>query len=84
MSVVVSVTVSVAVLLALNVVDLWLGRIVTRALFRLVDRLPPYRPGGRYHSRSEPKKVCIAAQETERPLTHPAPPIADNPSCRAK
>ena len=58
MSVVVSVVVGVAVLLALYAIDLWLGRVVMRALFRVVDRLPPYRPGGRYHSRSEPEKYA--------------------------
>jgi hypothetical protein len=58
MNVVVSVVVGVPVLIALYSVDLRLGRVVMRALFRLVDRLPPYRPGGRYHSRSEPEKYA--------------------------
>ncbi len=58
MSMVVLVVILAAVLLALYAVDAWLGRTVARALFRLVDRLPPYRPGGRYHSRSEPEKYA--------------------------
>jgi hypothetical protein len=58
MSVVVSVVIGVAALLVLYAVDLWLSQVVVRALFRLVNRLPPYRPGGRYHSRSEPEKYA--------------------------
>ena len=44
-----------AVLGALLITYLLLYRLMIRALFWLVDLLPPYRPGGRYHSQSAPK-----------------------------
>jgi hypothetical protein len=65
MSVFVSIVAIGATLLALYAVDLWLGRVLTQALFSLVDRLPPYRPGGRYRSRSEPKRYASARKRRD-------------------
>lgn len=41
-----------ALLAAVVALDLWLDRVVTRTLFKALDRLPPFRPGGRYRSSS--------------------------------
>lgn len=51
--------VGLAILLALSALDFWLDRVITKALFKLIDRLPPYRPGGRYRSQSEPRKYAL-------------------------
>ncbi|HEU0043078.1 hypothetical protein [Sphingomonas sp.] len=51
----VEIVIGAAVLLALLVADFLLYRLVSRALFWLVDLLPPYRPGGRYHSQATPE-----------------------------
>jgi hypothetical protein len=48
--------IAAVVLAALLVADFLFYRLVIRALFRLVDHLPSYRPGGRYRSQSEPEK----------------------------
>jgi hypothetical protein len=45
-----------ALLVALLAADFLFYRLVMRALFGLIDRLPPYRPGGRYRSQSTPEK----------------------------
>lgn len=45
-----------ALLVALLAADFLFQRLVMRALFGLIDRLPPYRPGGRYRSQSAPDK----------------------------
>lgn len=37
---------------AVMLLDLWLDRVMVRALFRILDRLPPIRRGGRYQSKS--------------------------------
>lgn len=53
-------TIFVAVLAVLLVAMLVAGRMLhplsMRALFALVDWLPPYRPQGRYRSQSTPEK----------------------------
>jgi hypothetical protein len=46
------------IIVTLLIVDFWLDRLVLRALFKLVERLPPYRPGGRYRSQSTPEKYA--------------------------
>ena len=57
-SVIVSIAIFLAVLLPLFVADFWLNRLIPRALFKLADRLPRYRPGGRYQSQSMPEKYA--------------------------
>lgn len=47
-----------AVTITLLVADLLLNRLTVRTLFALLDRLPPYRPGGRYKSQSTPEKYA--------------------------
>jgi hypothetical protein len=58
MSMTVVIASGAAVLVALLVADLTLYRLVFRALFGLVDRLPPHRPGGRYRSQSSPERYA--------------------------
>ena len=38
----------------LIIADYWLHHLVLRGLFKLLDRLPPYRRNGRYRSQSMP------------------------------
>lgn len=58
LSVIVAAVVGLAILAALLVVHFWLDRIIVRVLSKLVDRLPPYRPGGRYRSQCSPEKYA--------------------------
>ena len=46
------------VIIALLIADFLFYRLIIRALYALVDRLPPYRPGGRYRSQAEPGKYA--------------------------
>lgn len=46
------------VTITLLVADLLLNRLTVRTLFALLDRLPPYRSGGRYKSQSTPEKYA--------------------------
>ncbi len=55
---IVFIAIGVAVITALLVVGLWFNRLVVRALFKLVDCLPPFRPGGRYRSQSLPEEYA--------------------------
>jgi hypothetical protein len=57
LSVAVIFAISSAVLVALLVADFFLCRFAIRALFGLIGRLPPYRPGGRYRSQSTPASM---------------------------
>ena len=50
--------IGIAVVIALIVADCLLDRLMIRAVFALIDRLPPYRPGKRYKSRSMPEKYA--------------------------
>jgi hypothetical protein len=52
------IAIGAAALVALLVADFLLDRLMIRALFRLIDRLPPYRPGGRYRSQSTPERYA--------------------------
>ena len=47
-----------AVLAALLVANYLLYRLMIRAMFKLIDLLPPYRPGGRYRSQATPEKYA--------------------------
>lgn len=47
-----------AIIIALLLADFLVHRLIIRALVGLIDRLPPYRPSGRYRSRSEPEKYA--------------------------
>jgi hypothetical protein len=58
LSVTVFIAIGAAVLIALLVADFLFYRLMIRALFGLVDRLPPYRPGGRCRSQSTPAKYA--------------------------
>jgi hypothetical protein len=46
----------ISVLIAL---DFWMDRLVMRAMFSLVDRLPIYRANGRYRSHSQQKYTLL-------------------------
>lgn len=52
------IAISASVLVVLLVADFLFYRLIIRALFRLVDLLPPYRPGGRYRSQSTPERYA--------------------------
>jgi len=54
----VAIATGAAVIIALLVADFLFYRLMIRALFALVDRLPPYRPGGRYRSKATPEKYA--------------------------
>ncbi|WP_395331231.1 hypothetical protein WBP06_01705 [Novosphingobium sp. BL-8H] len=58
MSVTATVAIGAAVIVALLTVDFLFYRLMIRGLERLIDLLPPYRPGGRYRSQSTPKKYA--------------------------
>lgn len=58
MSMTVVIASGAAVLITLLVADLLLYRLMIRVLFGLVDRLPPYRPGGRYRSQFTPERYA--------------------------
>jgi hypothetical protein len=55
MSMIVVIAFVATILALLLLVDLRVDRVVTRVLFRLVDWLPPFRPGGRYRLQSASK-----------------------------
>ena len=48
--------IGLAIIMVFLMVDYLFSRMVVRALVWAVDRLPPYRPGGRYKSQSSPEK----------------------------
>ena len=50
------IAIGAAILVALLIADLLLDWFIIRSVFRLIDRLPPYRSGGRYHSQATPEK----------------------------
>ena len=52
------IAIGAAVIIALLVADFLFYRLINRALFALVDRLPPYRLGGRYRSQAESEKYA--------------------------
>lgn len=58
MSITAAIAIGAAVLGVLLVADFLFYRLMTRALFKLVDLLPPYRPGGRYRSQSAPERYA--------------------------
>ncbi|WP_153002916.1 hypothetical protein [Sphingomonas sanguinis] len=50
--------IGLAVIVALLLADFLFYRLMIRALVRLIDRLPPFRLGGRYRSQSTPEKYA--------------------------
>ena len=58
MSTILSIAVFLTLLAALFAIDHWFHRLMDRALFKLVDYLPPYSIWRRYRSRSDPEKYA--------------------------
>lgn len=64
--------ISSTVVSALLTIDACVDRVAFRTLSKLIDRLPPYRPGGRYRSRSEPERYAALRRPIR--VTTPKPP----------
>jgi hypothetical protein len=58
MGITATVAIGAAVIVALLIADFLFHRLMIRALERLIDLLPQYRPGGRYRSQSAPEKYA--------------------------
>lgn len=54
------------IVIAVMVIDHLSVRLVNRLLLKLADRLPPYRPGGRYRSQSAPEKYASLRRPLKR------------------
>ena len=59
MSALAALTIGIAIIAVLIALDFWKDRLVTRAVFSLVDRLTPYRANGRYRSPSPQKYTSL-------------------------
>ncbi|WBO23681.1 hypothetical protein [Sphingomonas abietis] len=58
MGVIASVVAGIAALMIIAVVDLWSDRVLTRALLKLMGRIPPFRRNGSYRSQAAPEKYA--------------------------